>query len=424
MSILNEPIDDKSALSSLKSFSFFLYGSMVIFTSFFQLYLQDVGMTKFEIGTLMAIAPFVSLFANPFWRYWGDRLLHLKRIIIIMMSGAVILIQFVFQADSYAMVYLFMTLFFFFQTPIFSHSNSLILGYIQDTSRSFTSYRIWGSMGWAITAISAGVILDWTGISKVATVFTTFLLLAIGSVMMLPYLRLSSHTPKLHYKGFTNVITNRYFLSFLLLGMLVSIPNAMNNTFMSLYIIEIGGTKRIVGFAVFLSSLFEIGMFFLFDRYMKRRISWLLGCLALVSLLFSLRWLLMAEATHPLEIAAIQVLHCVTFGGFFYVGTQLTLLLIPRPYRSMGQAVYTLSWSGLSGVVGAFIGGWMFQNFGAEAMYKTGMLFALIGAAGFAQMWFMIRKYGYQLPDIFDKGHLKHDGQDEFEDSDENASLQ
>lgn len=397
MSILRESITMKSSLASLKLFNFFIYGTMVIFTSFFQLYLQDVGMKKFEIGSLMALGPFVSLFANPFWRYCGDRLHNMKRIIIIMMSGALLLVQFVFQADTYAMVYLAMILFFFFQTPLFSHSNSLILGYIEDTPYKFNSFRIWGSIGWGVTAIAVGQILDWTGISKVSTLFTAVLIIAIGAVLVLPPLKRSSDSPTLYLRGFTNIMSNRYFLSFILMGVLVSIPNAMNNTFMSLYITELGGSKRIVGLAVFLSAFLEIAMFFLFDRFMKRKISWMLGCLALVSLLFGLRWLLMAEATLPLQVAAIQVLHCITFGGFFYIGTQLTSLLLPRPYRATGQAVYTLALSGLSGVIGAFIGGWLFQNFGAEAMYRTGMLFALIGAVGFGWMWYLILKQGYKL---------------------------
>ncbi|AOZ93180.1 MFS transporter [Paenibacillus crassostreae] len=403
---MREYIDHKSSLTSLKLFNFFIYGSMVIFTSFFQLYLLDVGMTKLEIGSLMALGPFVSLFANPFWRSWGDRVYNMKRIIILMLIGTVLLLQFVFQANTYPMVYFMMILFFFFQTPIFSHSNSLILGYIQDTSHQFGSFRMWGSIGWAITAIVAGLILDLTGISGVPILFTLLLILAIGAVLFLPPLHRTSHTPTLHLRGFSNILTHRYFLTFILLGVLVSIPNAMNNTFMSLYISEIGGSKWMIGLAVFLSSFFEMGFFMLFDRFVKRRITWLFGCLALVSLLFSLRWLLMAEATLPLEVAAIQVLHCVTFGGFFYVGTQLTMLLIPRPYRATGQAVYTLSWSGIAGVLGAFIGGWLFQSFGAESMYTTGMIFSLIGAAGFTQMWWIIRKHGYELPNTHPEQEL------------------
>lgn len=395
---MRESLKINSSLTSLKLFNFLIYGTMVIFTSFFQLYLQDAGMKKFEIGTLMAIGPFISIFANPFWRYWSDRLLNMRRILIIMMSGALILVQFVFHADTYAMVYFVMILFFFFQAPIFSHSNSLILGYIQDTPYTFDSFRLWGSIGWGITAIAAGQILDWTGISKVSSLLTTLLILAIGAVLLLPSLKRSSETPILYSRGFTSILTNRYFLTFILMGLLVSIPNAMNNTFMSLYITELGGSKGMIGLAVFLSSFLEIAVFFLFSRYIKRKISWMMGCLALVSLLFGLRWLLMANATLPLEVAAIQLLHCITFGGFFFVGTQLTSLLLPRPYRATGQAVYTLTWSGLSGVIGAFIGGWLFQSFGADAMYSTGMLFSLIGAAGFGWMWYIILTQGYKLP--------------------------
>lgn len=56
----------ETPLYSLKLYNFFLYGAMVIFSSFFPLYLQDIGMDKLEIGSLMAIGPFVSVFANPF----------------------------------------------------------------------------------------------------------------------------------------------------------------------------------------------------------------------------------------------------------------------------------------------------------------------------------------------------------------------
>lgn len=117
------------SLTSLKLFNFFIYGTMVIFTGFFQLYLQDIGMSKIEIGSLMAIAPFVSIFANPFWGFWSDRAANIKRVLLIMMTGTLLLVQLVFQANTYAMIYMTMIFFYFFQTPMFSQTNSLILTY-------------------------------------------------------------------------------------------------------------------------------------------------------------------------------------------------------------------------------------------------------------------------------------------------------
>ncbi len=69
----------------------------------------------------------------------------------------------------------------------------------------------------------------------------------------------------------------------------------MNNTFMSLYITELGGSKTMVGFAVFLSSFLEVAVLILFHRFLKRSLPTLIGCLGLVSVLFCIRWLMMAK---------------------------------------------------------------------------------------------------------------------------------
>ncbi|MDU2243111.1 MAG: MFS transporter, partial [Paenibacillus sp.] len=97
----------------------------------------------------------------------------------------------------------------------------------------------------------------------------------------------------------------------------------------------------------------------------------------------------------PIQILLIQLLHSVTFGGFFYVGTKLITLLLPRPLRSAGQAVYTFAASGLAGVIAGFWGGWMFQNFGSVVMYRSGVALTLIGALGFAAIWYQVRHHGY-----------------------------
>jgi len=59
---------------TVKLFNFFLYGALSVLISFIPLYFQEVGFTTVAIGMLMAGGPFVSIFANPFWGYWSDRL--------------------------------------------------------------------------------------------------------------------------------------------------------------------------------------------------------------------------------------------------------------------------------------------------------------------------------------------------------------
>lgn len=369
---------------------------MVLFTSFFQLYLQDVGMNKLEIGVLLAIGPFVSLFANPFWGLWSDRSQNIRLIVLLMLTGTLVFSLFVFQANTYEAVYIVMILFYFCQTPLFAQSNTLVLSYISGSGRRFGSFRLWGSLGWALTAIAAGPIVDYAGVSVLSYLFAALLALAMFSLAALPKVQHSGVTAPMPLRGFGVLFRNPYFLFFVFFGLLVSIANTMNTTFMSLYINDMGGSRTMVGLAVFLSSILEIGVFRLCDRYLRRNLFTLLGWLALVSALFAFRWWLMARSTTPMEVALIQILHSLTFGGFFFVGTQLTMLFVPAPYRSTGQALFTLSWSGIAGMIGCVLGGWLFHFLGAQSMYEFGVFLALSGALGYGGMWLFVKRGGYR----------------------------
>ncbi|KAA8785471.1 PPP family 3-phenylpropionic acid transporter [Paenibacillus sp. 4624] len=403
------PVRGTSSLTSLKLYNFFIYGAISIFAGFLQLYLQEIGMTKLEIGSLMAIGPFVSLFANPFWGFWSDKSRNIRIVLMMMMGGTFVLAQGVFYAPSYAWIYVAMIFFYFFQSPLFAQTNSLILGYIDGTGQKFGSFRLWGSLGWALTAVAAGPVIDRFGVSSVSIIFACMIAVAFIFSVLLPRQPIASDTPIVTFRRFGKVMFNPYFMIFIGLGVLVSVPNAMNSTFMSLYIVEMGGDKQMVGWAIFTSSILEVGVFLLLDRLLKRKMSILLGSLILISLLFALRWQLMALANNPMEVVFIQLMHSVTFGGYFYVGTQLTMLFIPRPYRSSGQAVYTMAWGGLSGVIAGLFGGWLFQSFGAEVMYSIGVFFSLVGATGFAIMWLWNRRNGYQPTVLTEMGNMDED---------------
>lgn len=356
-------------------------------------------MSQSEIGALMAIGPFVSLFANPFWGYLGDRMQNVRFVLLAMMIGTLVLVQIVFNVENYTLIYIVMTCFFFFQTPMFAQSSTLILNYIDGTPYKFGGFRLYGSLGWALTAIVAGPVIDQLGVPRIGIVFTALLLVAILLMVLLPpQERIAGGAATMNWSTLKQIGSNLYFIGFIILGVLVAIPNMMNSTFLSLYVIELGGSKSMVGWAVFASSIFEAVLFLLFDRFLRKKVSFMIGWLAFVSLLFTFRWLLMAEAVSPIQVIFIQLLHAVTFGGYFYVGTQLTMMFVPNAFRSTGQALYTMTWSGVSGVIAGFLGGWLFQNFGSEQMYLAGMALSLAGAIGFGLMWLNVRRTGYQLP--------------------------
>ncbi|RJE88543.1 MFS transporter [Paenibacillus sp. 1011MAR3C5] len=377
----------------IKAFNFFIYGALSVYSTFFALYLQKIGWSTLEIGALLAGGPIVSIVANPLWGYLSDRFRNIRLVILIMMAGATVIMQIVFLAQSDTVIYTAMLFFFFFQMPMFSQSNSLILNAIEGTKYKFGSFRLWGSMGWAVLAAASGPIIGQIGIERLWILYTAMMLMSILFAFGLPKgeSKVAVKSEKTNYRS---IFANKAFLLFLLLGLVLSIPNSMNQTFIALYIAELGGQADMIGWAAFFSSIFEIPVFLLLDRYLKRNTKTMMFCMIFVSVLFTLRWALMAGADSGLQIIFVQLLHCVTFGGFYYIGTQLTALLVPAQYRASGQAVYALIYGGVSGMAAGIIGGWLFQNMGAQSMYVSGAIMALIGVAGFAALYGMVRRSG------------------------------
>lgn len=56
-----------------------------------------------------------------------------------------------------------MSVFFFFQSPVTSLTDSLTLLSIRNTGKSFASFRVWGSIGFAFAALVFGQLMKGMG---------------------------------------------------------------------------------------------------------------------------------------------------------------------------------------------------------------------------------------------------------------------
>ncbi|PYI55472.1 MFS transporter [Paenibacillus flagellatus] len=374
-------------MNVLRGFTFAVYGAMAVLFTFLPLHFKEIGLSKIEIGLVMAGGPLISVIGNPFWGYWSDRLQHIRLVLLLMLAGNFAAALLVFRADGMLGVAFAMLLFFFFQSSLFSQSNSLILNAIEGTAHRFGSFRSWGSLGWAVMAAAAGPVLASLGIGKLGIVYGVMLLAAIAVALWLPRGGAKGAKGGFSFRDYGRLFGDRTLLAFLGLGVLISVPNSVNSTFVSLYMAELGGSETLIGWSVFLSTALEVPAFLLYDKWFGRKTSALVGTLSVVSVLFAVRWLLMATAGGAATVIWIQMTHCLTFGAYYYIGTQLTARLVPPQYRASGQAAYALTWNGLSGIVAGLIGGWMFQSLGPGTAYTVGAAVSAAGAVGFWLLW-------------------------------------
>jgi len=82
-------------------------------------------------------------------------------------------------------------------------------------------------------------------------------------------------------------------------------------------------------------------------------------------------------------MVAVQTMHAVTFAIFYITALRSLQALIPDEYRSSGQAVFAVVWSGMAGLIAGTLGGWLYDSFGLSYVFRTGAVFALVSAFGF-----------------------------------------
>ncbi len=146
---------------------------------------------------------------------------------------------------------------------------------------------------------------------------------------------------------------------------------------------EIGADDSVIGYASLASAVSEIPMFFLLAKFGHRFREYPL--LAIASAFYVIRLSLLSLADQPWMMVALQMMHAITFAIFYITALRGLQSLIPDEYRSSGQAVFAVVWSGLAGVIAGTLGGWLYDSFGLSRVFQTGagtVMRCRIGPAG------------------------------------------
>ncbi|TDF95982.1 MFS transporter [Paenibacillus piri] len=366
--------------SALRSFSFVFYSTMAVITSYFPLYFQSKGFSTVQIGLLYAIGPMISIGSNLFWGLMSDKFQTVKKILVGILACQFIMAFFVSQTLHFGLLMTLMAMFFFFQSPTSSLNDSLTLLTISGTKKSYASFRVWGSIGFAVASLVFGLLLKSNGPG------ITFLL-CLGTIGVSFALSLfltdarSSSFKKPDFRVLGKIIGSRRFVLFLLTVMTVSVAHRFNDGFLGLFLQKLGADQSIVGWAWLISASSEIPVFILLSKYGHRFKE--LPLLVLCSLVYVLRFIAMSLIDNPIWVIVVQAFHSISFGIFMFTVIRYIQQVVPDEYRATGQAIYAVTWSGAAGLLSGTLGGWLYNTWGPHTMYGAGAMLSFIGMIGF-----------------------------------------
>jgi len=367
------------SLVSLKLLIFHFHATNTIILSFLPLYLKYKGLTGTEIGWVLAIGPFASLISQPFWGYLSDKYKTVKRMLVLSVIGMLIASMLFFQMNHLLAILIFGAILYFFSSPVGALSDSLAQRRANELQVSFGTIRTWGSIGFAFSSLIVGEVLTNIGVQFMVwpyVIFGTILLIIAFTVRDIK----PDKTP-VQFADVRQIVTNKPFIFFLLIIMFITITHRANDSFIGIYITELGGNESLVGFAWFIGVISEAAVF-AFAGFWFRKFN-PITFVIFASILYTVRWLIYGIAMSPYLIISLQVLHGLTFGVFYVAAFDYVTKVIPKLLQSTGHLIFYSVLFGVSGIIGSMGGGMVIEAFSGQTLYVNMSVLDLIGTVCF-----------------------------------------
>lgn len=363
------------SLTPLKMLLFCFHATNTIILSYLPLYLEYKSLTPTEIGWVLAVGPLASIFAQPFWGYLSDKYKTVKVMIQICIVGLLITSVLFFQMNTLIAILLMGAVFYFFTSPIGALGDSLAQRRAEDLGISFGTIRMWGSIGFATSSLIVGEVLTRVGIQYMIWPYVLFGASALIVSFRLVDVKVDSDP--IQIKDVRKIFQNKPFVYFLVLMLFLTITHRASDSYIGLYITELGGSERLVGLSWFVGVLSEAAVFAFAGLWFRKLHPFVFVIIA--GVLYSIRWFLYSVMDDPTHIIFLQVLHGLTFGVFYVAAFSYISRLIPKLLQSTGHLIFFATFFGVSGIVGSLVGGKVIDLFSGGTLYFIMGVTASIG---------------------------------------------
>ena len=369
------------AQQRLAAFYFAFFAHAGVFVSYFSLYLAARGLDAAEIALAFAMPQLARIVAPALWGWladtWGARYDGAQRAIVVFSGFALLagfcVLYFQEQAGAIALTLLAMSLLSAGAMPLIE---ALTFSLLEGRTGQYGPIRLWGSIGFILAVLGSGVWLDHY---PAATLLDLLVWLAAGACAAALWLPRGG-PPRAH-GGETRlgaVLGRPEVLAFFAACVCMSAAHGALYVFYSIYLEAAGYAKTTIGVLLTLGVLAEIVLFLRLPRLLRRFSlrALLLACFACAVLRFpAIGWGIDSIAL----LAAAQLLHAATFGGFHSGSVAAVHRLFPGALESRGQALFSSLTYGLGGAVGSLTAGWSWQALGAAPSFALSAGFALAG---------------------------------------------
>ncbi len=349
--------------------------------SYGTVYLQDIGFSASEIGTINAICSLVAIFAIAIWGMVSDKINSVKKTFIIALIGNMIFytaVPFVPQSIPF-LFFLYYPVFNIFRCTLMPLLDNLT---VRSTTKSGANYGIIRGIGSFIYSMGSFLIVALIPIIGISNTFIMAGILNVPLVILLFF----ADDPKIPTRpkkgkksgGYGELFKNYYYVCFLIFAAIAFIGFSGEFSFISYFLEARNISKDNMGTFLAVRAFAEIPMLFLMAK-IRKKIK--LKYLIIIGICFmATECICFAFFVHDL-FSACAFGALFGFGNGMFIGSVAMYIykLAPDHLKATAQALYS-SVASISGIIGNLLGGYLFDTLGVTIFYLCvgGIIFLAI----------------------------------------------
>ncbi len=366
------------------------------FFPFVALYMERYhGLDASQIGIVIAFSAAARMIANPSWGHLADTKWGRLTVLQICLAGsgiAALALNIDWTLAGVVVVAAVHSAFLVGQGP---NVDALALTHLGDEHMSeYGRMRGWESLSYAAGCFGFGVVLQRFGLGWEMPLYAASVLLVLIWSTTLPRDRPTELIDHGRLGSLGAVFREApRFWGFLAAVLLVWIGFNAAWNFLALRIADEGGGAFLIGVGTALGGVVEVGVMRGSSRLQQRfglRRAYMLGCC--VYALGFLSWGLVSD---PRLLSALTMLEGVGFSLLFTTAVVIVGRLVPRSLYSTGNSVTSMVAFGIAPILGAGLGGFVYQRLGPGVLYGSACALALSAAV---VAWFALNVPGLREP--------------------------
>jgi len=329
-------------IARLRWFYFLYYAGVGTFLSYFAPYLRGLGFSGEQIGAVSFAQQAVAAPAALVWGTVADRLATPSRVLSICAAGALFALCGLPFARTPAQVGLVVVLSALFSGALVPLVDSTTVEAVKHAEgQSYARTRLWGSIGYVVTAQGLGLLLAARG-DRAADRAMPFAYLGCVAgyalvAQMIPPVDARPDRPR--WREALSLLGNRRLLFLLAISARHWTACAPYHLFYGVLVRDLGLPSSVTGAGLAAGVLAEVFALLAFPSLLRRFN--LRGLFAAAFAGTALRFFLLSRAQGALALTALQLLHALSFGIFWGCAVEAMQRIVPVRLRASGQALFS-----------------------------------------------------------------------------------